>query len=641
MSGRRIDEANLDWGASKDAPQSFVLKSLLFDDVYFSGDGAAETTHVFLRGNDLPARFADTQNFSVGEMGFGTGLNFLVLWDAWRKAQKPAGAGLHFLSFEAFPLTPDQMARAHGAWPALSPLSKKLRDALPPPQPGFHRLTLDENLTLTLFYGDALEGLAQTEASIDAWFLDGFAPSKNPDMWSADIFSEMARASAPGASFATFTVAGAVRRNLEIAGFQWEKRAGFGRKREMLAGRIDAPPPDTKRAPWFSKQQARPAPGARIAIIGAGVAGASLAFELSRAGFHPSVYDASGPAAGASGNPAGLIMPRLDLDDTPAGRFHAGAYLHTLRLIEHLQDKMRARFFSPCGVLQHAMNDKDRARQLKLIERGALPAGWMENRSGGLFFPQGGVMEPAAFVRALLGQTPLTIEKVQRLEKRDHRWRVVTSETAEQFDAVIIANGLEALRFADARTLPLSGSAGQIDWFPGAEAPAHVHAFGPYAAPAPAGGLMIGATYAPINIGAEARFTLEAAQSNIAAIARTLPDIAGALDPAASRPRASVRCTTPDRLPVAGPMPDWAFYGAAYDDLRLGKRKEYPRAQMRDGLYILTGLGSRGLVTAPLAAAMIVSELAGAPSPVDADVAQALHPARFFIRDYKRARQTR
>lgn len=631
MSGRRIDKAQVDWDASG-APQS-----IFFDDVYFSGDGPAETEHVFLAGNDLPKRFSDASRFCIGELGFGTGLNFLVAWDAWRQAQKPADARLHFFSAEAFPLSADDVAQAHEAWPALAPLAKKLRAALPPPHPGFHQMNIDEDVTLTLFYGDALEGFARSRARVDAWFLDGFAPSKNPAMWSPELFKELARLSKPGATFSTFTVAGAVRRALESAGFEWEKRPGFGRKREMLAGRIGNPPQYEKRAPWFAAQNETLKPGARVAVIGAGIAGASLVYELVRAGFKPSVYDASGPASGASGNPAGLIMPRLDLDDTPAGRFHAGAYLHTLRLLGGLSEDT----FNACGVLHRAANEKERNRQQRLFEQSALPDGWVEQRDDGLFFPQAGVVDPAAFVRALLGEASVAGERVQRLQSHEQGWRIVASGGEQDFDAVVIANGLDALRFADARTLPLAGSAGQIDWFPDAEPPPHAHAFGPYAAPCPKGGVVIGATYAPVTFGAEARFTREATQSNIAAVARAMPDLAARLDPEKSQPRASVRCTTPDRLPVVGPVPDWRFYGAAYDDLRLGKQKEYSRAEMRDGLYILTGLGSRGLVTAPPAAAMIAAEMTGAPSPVDTGVAEALHPARFFIRDYRRARQTR
>ena len=263
----------------------------------------------------------------------------------------------------------------------------------------------------------------------------------------------------------------------------------------------------------------------------------------------------------------------------------------------------------------------------------------MERRGDGLFFPQGGVVDPPAFVTALLGDTPVITERVMRLQQTGNGWSVAAAASERAFDAVVIANGLDALRFAEARTLPLSGSAGQIDWFAGADAPPHAHVFGPYAAPAPKGGpkkgLVIGATYAPAAIGAEPRFTEEATRSNIAAVARTLPDLAATLDPAASRPRAAIRCTTPDRLPVVGPLPEWGFYGGAYDDLRTGMRRDYPPAELRPGLYILSGLGSRGLVTAPYAAALLAASLSGAPA--DSTILQALHPARFFIRDLKRA----
>ncbi len=626
MSGGGIDEAELDWGAlpeNRDAP-----RSVLFDDVYFSGDGAAETAHVFLAGNDLPARF-NSLRFHIGELGFGTGLNFLCAWDMWRAADKPSGAKLHFFSVEGFPIAAEQLARAHQAWPELSALSAQLRTKMPPPHPGLHHLDFGD-VSLTLFYGEARDGLARTEAQVDAWFLDGFSPAKNPAMWTPEIFSELARLSKSGATFSTFTVAGGVRKALENAGFSWEKRPGFGRKKEMLAGQIENPPRATTRAPWLTAGTRLP-DGATVAIVGAGIAGASLAQSLRQSGFKPTVYEATAPASGASGNPAGLVMPRLDVGDTPAGAFHANAYLHTAQLLS----EFGAEIFNPCGVFHHATNDKEQVRHEKLVTQRALPNGGIERREEGLFFPHAGVVDPTAFVRALLADTTFINERVTRLDQTEAGWQVVTAQSRAGFDAVIVANGLDALRLGQARTLPLSGSAGQIDWFPGATPPEHAHAFGPYAAPAPNGGAIIGATYAPIAIGAEARFSAEATHSNIAAVARTMPDFAATLDPEQSRPRAAIRCTTPDRLPVAGPLPDWGFYSGAYDGLRTGKQHDYPQGEMRPGLFVLSGLGSRGLVTAPYAAALIAAELSGAAT--DSTIMQALHPARFFIRDLKRA----
>ncbi len=631
---KRIDYAELDWGApnqSDGAPRSFS-----FDDVYFSGDGPAESRHVFLAGNGLPGRFDGAERFAIGELGFGTGLNFLTAWAAWAEIEKPAGARLHFLSVEKFPLAIDDMERAHAAWPEFAAKSAQLRKALPPAFPGVYHIEIADDVSLTLLYGDALPVLQKAEASVDAWFLDGFSPAKNPAMWRPELMRELARLSAPDATLATFTVAGAVRRALTDAGFALEKRAGYGRKRDMLCGRIEQPPAHAgRRAPWFDTGPAAPLDrSARIAVIGAGIAGASLARALRRAGYAPVIYDANGPASGASGNPAGLIMPRLDVGDTPAGRFHAAAYLHTIRLLRDLPDGV----FNPCGVRRLASSDKEKTRQERLLEAGALPDGWMTAGENSLDFPQGGVVDPAAFVRALIGETRMIGKEVFEVAPAGGGWRVETSAGADDYDAVIFANALDALRFVQLRGLPLSGSAGQIDLFPDAAAPETAYAFGPYAAPAPGGGMVVGATYAPVAIGAIPRFSPEATATNIAAIARTAPALARGLDPAASRPRVSVRCTTPDRLPVAGPVPDWGFYAGAYDGLRTGLKIDYPSAQTLAGLFVLTGLGSRGLVTAPLCAAMIAAEIAGAPTPVEADIAEALHPARFAIRDLKRSR---
>ncbi len=638
-----IGNADLDWDGEAETPNA--PRSVFFDDIYFSGDGPAEAAHIFLNGNGLPARFQDAQRFSIGELGFGTGLNFLVAWQAWRAATKPASAQFHFLSVEAYPLSPDDMTRAHGGWPALSALSARLRDALPPPAPGFHRIEIEDGVTLTLFYGDVADGLSRAEADIDAWFLDGFAPSKNPAMWTPELFSGAARLSSPDATIATFTVAGAVRRAMKGAGFAVEKRAGFGRKREMLTGRLADRTAAAVRAPWFdTRKAARLGQGASVAIIGAGIAGASLAHALRRAGFQPVIYEAAAPAGGASGNPAGLIMPRLDAGDTPAGRFHAGAYLYAVNLLNSAQEQSGRQFFHACGVLHHALTAREQQRQEKLRGANILPPDWMQRHEDGLFFPQAGVVDPQAFVSALIGDTPVRKAMVARLEKEKDGWRAECADgAAERHDAVVIANGLEALRFRQTRSLPFAGSAGQVDYFPNLPAPDHAHAFGPYAAPAPpfsgkGGGLVIGATYSPIIAGEAPDTLAEATQSNINAVRRKLPGLVGEAMPDQSSPRASVRCTTPDRMAVAGPVPDWGFYGGAYDGLRHGRKQPYPAGAGLEGLFILSGLGSRGMVTAPLAAAMIVSEMAGAPAPVGAGVAEALHPARFFIRDLKRAK---
>jgi len=629
-----VEQAKVDWDA--DAP-----RSVFFSDIYFSGDGLAETRHVFLAGNDLERRFADAERFAIAELGFGSGLNMLAVWDLWRKTKKPAGARLELLSFEKHPLSIDDLMRAHRAWPELGTLSARLIDLYPAPVAGRRRLQLADDVALTLVFGDAQASLRETEAAIDAWFLDGFAPAKNPDMWTTVIFSEMARLSKSGATAATFTVAAAVRRGLQAAGFAVEKRAGFGRKRDMLAARIDAPSKVKCAAPWFHEENDLTArPDGDVAIIGGGVAGASLARALQTHGFKPTIFDPDGLAAGASGNPAGLVMPRLDLGEQPGARFFIAAYLEALATIDALERENGAGFFNRCGVLSKATDDEARHRQKKIAAVDLLPAGFLIEREDGLFFPQAGVIDPGIYCARLAGETPLVQARVLAIDPlSDGVVLTIEDQTRRRFDAVVIANGRDALNFREARTLPLSGVMGQIDLFARAAAPQEAIAFGPYAAPAPSGGLVIGATYEKIAAGETAQTSIRATRENISAIKTSLPDVGGALDEAAASPRAGVRCQTPDRLPIVGALPDWNHYGAEYDDLRLGRKRDYPTGRSSPGCFILAGLGSRGLVAAPLAAAMIAAQMAGAPAPVERDVSEALHPARFFIRALKRSQR--
>jgi len=629
--GLAIEFAKVDWEAN--AP-----RSLFFDDIYFSGDGAGEAEHVFLNGNDLARRFASADRFTIGELGFGSGLNFLSAWALWRRVRKPRST-LHFLSIERFPLCADDLLRAARAWPQFAAQATALALAYPPAAPGFHRLRLDDGVTLTLGFGDAAACLSVLEARVDAWFLDGFAPSKNPGMWTEAIFRDVARLSAAGATAATFTVAGAVRRGFEAAGFSIEKRTGYGRKREMLAAHVNDPARKGMRAPWFAAARAAAlAPGAHVAIIGGGVAGASLADAAAGAGLDVTIIEERALGAGASGNPAGLIMPRLDLGEGPGARFFVAAYLHALRTIARVEAEQSAPLFNPCGVFQPALCEDDVQWSDKVLGACLLPQGFVTPRDRGLFFPQAGVIDPVAWCEALARKaTILRARAVAITSGAEGAVIRLADGRSLAADAVIIANGADALRLAQARTLPLSRVAGQIDHFPKAAALELAFAFGPYAAPAPGGGVVIGATYDKLDFAEAPRASLEATRSTIEAIRPVLPDIAAALDPGASRPRARVRCQTPDRLPIAGPAPDFHFYGAQYDDLRLGKTREYPEGEPIPRLFLLTGLGSRGLVTAPLAAEMIVAEMTGAPAPVAHDIAEALHPARFFIRDLKRA----
>ena len=212
--------------------------SEFYGDVYHSAAGGhAQARHVFLAGNGLPARWRDRETFTLLETGFGLGVNFLATWLAWRNDPQRCRT-LRFISLEKHPFAAADLAIAHAAWPEFAELSALLRARWPMPVAGEHRIALDgDGVDLRLVFADAVDAVPELDAAVDAFYLDGFSPARNPDLWSPALCRELARLAKPGATLATWSVAGGVRRALGEAGFAVEKRPGFAGKRQMLAGR--------------------------------------------------------------------------------------------------------------------------------------------------------------------------------------------------------------------------------------------------------------------------------------------------------------------------------------------------------------------------------------------------------------------
>lgn len=210
--------------------------SRAFDDhFYCRSDGRLECGHVFLAGNDLPRRWQRREPFRIAELGFGTGLNLCETWRQWCETA-PEGASLHFTSFERFPMARADIERALSHWPEIERERAILTEKWPDAAEGRVEIELDPRMRLTVVCGAALDSLSEEKIPYDAWYLDGFAPSRNPDMWSAELMAEVFRLTAPGGRFGTYAAAGFVRRNLAAAGFTVERRPGFAGKREMLCG---------------------------------------------------------------------------------------------------------------------------------------------------------------------------------------------------------------------------------------------------------------------------------------------------------------------------------------------------------------------------------------------------------------------
>lgn len=647
-------------------------RSQRFQDTYFdANDGLAETRHVFVDGCGLPETWQNSTRFTIGETGFGTGLNFLTAWHLWQKdPHRPRQ--LHYVSVEGFPLTPKDFKACHACWPEeLQPLAQQLEAVYPSPQPGYHRVFLDDGkVLLTLLFGDVLDMLGDLDATIDAWFLDGFAPDRNPEMWRPEVFSEVARLSHPETRLATFTVAGPVRRGLAAAGFALNKRPGFGKKREVLSGTFEGPIQKTRQEPWFKRPKGAAAihrtPKTDVVIIGNGLAGSASAHAFQKRGCNVTLIDQHGRvASGASSTPAAIFMPRLTAAPSVDGSFYGLAWSHLLRLFTALENQGFDLHRHTCGVLQIAANADEAKRQNAIADSGLLPPSFMktldaaeasalarvELDNGGLFFPHGGTVSSQRLCDALVHGLPLINDtRAAQIKQDGDAWCVLDGDrqTVVQADLVVLAGGIETQGFSQTQKLPLVGRLGQVTHAAATEDTARLSCVltgQGYVTPALSGRHSLGATFDHLDAFDSRNGSLQGTLTpNSDADARNLKE-AGALLPGwfdsasvtSSESWVGVRCTTPDHLPVVGPVPNFDAYENDFADIRHGHRwTTYPDPPYHEGLYVLTGLGARGTVSAPLAAEVLVSVAMGEPLPVPRDMAHALHPARFTIRDLKR-----
>jgi tRNA 5-methylaminomethyl-2-thiouridine biosynthesis bifunctional protein len=610
-----------------------------FADTYFSRlGGLAESEAVFLAGCGLPEAWKGRAQFFVAELGFGAGLNALALWRAWRAAREP-NAVLHLVSIEAFPLKHEDARRALAAFPEIDDLAEKLLARWPARAYGPQRLWFDEDgFALTLIVGEAGQVLAGLEGSFDAWFLDGFAPARNAAMWTNEIFHHMRNLSAPHARAATFSVAGEVRRGLEAAGFSVEKKPGFAAKRERLEAWLSpalADAPDKKRAP-ARRHQLYPSGGQtpkRVAIIGAGIAGAAAAAALVRRKAEVIVLEAAPSlGAGASGNSAALVAPRLDRDASGVSEFFLAAYLYAIAAYHELGEGV----FTPTGL-----EERPGARTKEVLEAllndPPLAEDWLKRvGQATLFYPQAGVLKPRAAVPALLRGAILNLERpVVRIEPGDEGWRLIGpgGEVQCEAGAVVLACGAGLCAFES--FLPLQFSRGQIEWGPLDGKMPHALLGSSYAAPYDAG-LVFGATFDRVDDKASPLTNPADRLHNLAALGRLAPEIAARIDGGALCSRASLRVSTQDRAPIAGLLPDAPAWLAQNRGLAHGRPPPDLPAPALSGVYVTGALGARGFTLAPLIGELLAGDMFCEPAFLSPKARAALHPARFLHRALKK-----
>ena len=655
-----------------------------FGDVYFSKtDGLAESRHVFIDGNDLATRLANLRNFErfvIGEIGFGTGLNILAIWQLWQQIRPDNHSHLHIITTEKFPLSKTDLEQALSVWTELAGLSQQLIDNYPPPLAGCHRLNwFDERLTIDLWLGDATSSLSQVtgEGKVDAWLLDGFAPSCNQELWSADLLAQIARLSKNHTTLATFSVASAVKQGLKHHGFTLAKRKGFGKKREMLTASFQPKLTSAnfcklyfrynkKIKPFFvtlpftasfesRRRQRRKANNVKgfelpnfsaitkplsVAVIGAGVAGLSSAYALAARGHSVTIFDKAQPLAGASGNIRGFLAPKLTSLKRLETNLHAIGYLASCRFYPYLTAQTGIKILQTTGcldLLSHNRLQLDEVKDFPIEFARLLTAEQAKAKVGyevgqAIFLPNAGLITTANFANAVLCHPNISFqtEKLtyfqQAYFQQDSDQVLLTfTEHQQFFDHVLLCMALDTCDFLPA-VKRFNHSRGQVTWFAvdehdKAQLPKLPLKYGSYYASFNENSkrhVMLGASFV--------RDTLDTTpavadhQMNVADLADAVPDWVNNTDMFTVEKnlphwqgRASIRSQTVDYLPLVGQV-----WQAGYES--------------KSRVWTFSALGSKGYAYAPICSELLAGLLCGEILPLANKMVNSLSPNRKVIR---------
>ncbi len=652
--------------------------SVRFEDFYFStDDGLNESRYTFLEPNRIPERFAEgnlKSSFIIAETGFGTGLNFLNTWQAWKKLSEPKRP-LHFFSIEKFPLRKQDLTQALSNWPELTSISTLLIDQYPSLTPGLHTLEFEGGkLRLSILFGDVHLDLSKLTFQADAWYLDGFAPKKNPEMWTDCFFNQIAKMSKHETTFSTFTSASIVRKSLSKAGFLVKKQEGFGKKREMIYGSFSVPesqqeaqisgmPLWSQLDPHSQGSFNRESKSIQfdVAIIGAGLAGLSTAYELAKQGMNVCIIEKKHhPVQGASGQTQLAMYAKLPSEANKLFHFIIQALNGSIRFYNDLQALVtrdnNKRFWHQTGLIQLAWNEKESLKQESFIKNITLPediirlidAKTASLKSGlnikthGLFFEKSGWLDPKKYATAILNASTITSffnRETSNLIYNDAANCWLISSNAEVSDItaryVVIANSNDAKSFSQVSHLPSKPLRGQVTSI---KHPALINTNTVicgegYLCPAVNNWHHFGATFdLKCN---EAIIKEQDISSNIKGLRNWLPEWLNqeVVDTGEYHHSAGLRCTTPDYLPIVGPAPQADKMIADFGKLRVDSntcKDKY--GTYYPNLFVNIGHGSKGLFTSPLAAQIIRYYICGGLPPCLDQHRLMLSPARFLIK---------
>jgi len=644
-----------------------------FDDIYFDIEsGFNQSQQVFVEGNQLKERLLDPsqKKITIAETGFGSGLNFLLTLRTYyllEQEQKNQLANIEFISTEKYPLTKQQLQQSLTLFPELNEYAILLIQQYPN-QPidvcKFH--FFDGKITLNLIINDASHGFSKlfpapvppkygcpTHPLVDIWYLDGFSPEKNPEMWNKTLFMQIARLSKPQATLATFTVAGSVRRGLTDVGFRLQKKRNKGKKREILVGIFQT-------APFGKSYQQRPlsTKPQQVSIIGGGIASACAAYALTKQGVNVVIYcKDSEIAQGASSNAIGALFPLIHQLPDDISHFYQQAFWRAKEFYQEINVQGFEFSHDWCGLLDLAFDDKLKTFQHKFEQLNLWPkallysvnkksASQLANLSlkdGGLFYPKAGWIAPKECVHQIFNAAQQTgklrikchinVEGIS--QNNDKSWQLSTNKGELTAKVLLLCGGAEAITLNVLKNSSLVAIRGQVSSMkPNKQSDklTTVICHKGYLTPSYNNQQCIGATFERGTFDTTPK--TEEDIYNLTMLEQCLPNVTHWQLSDVISSKARLRCASPDHFPMVGAMPNIEQHQSVYAHLAKDKKfKVHTPAPCLENLYILSGLGARGLCSAPLLADILTADLCGLPYPVSYKMLYNLAPNRFVIKD--------
>ena len=579
------------------------IYSNLYKDIYFDKKhGIKETQHNFIKANNLASRFKKSDKFIISELGFGTGLSFLMTLKLWKETKKP-NAKLIYISFESAPLTKIELNNVYKKVSGVKILFNQLIKKLPILYQSTHRIFFDsENVELILIYDD-FNSLKNFKFKADAWFLDGFAPKKNKSAWNSKLFEQIYLSTKFKGTFSTFTSAGYVRRGLSNSGFSVSKVVGFGNKKESLIG-IKKPLSSKINKVSSSKKYIGP-----VAIIGSGISGASLAYSLRKRNIECFVVDKSSKyASGASGNKLALQMPKLTLDNSPYGLLSLEAFTYSRNLAKNLNS------IPPSdGLIVLPSRERDQVKYLKLLQNN-WPLDLISNKVDNakfleninyVYMKSSGILDNKKFIKNLIKDVKFVANfDVKKVINTKDQLKILIDDKGNSLKAktVIWANGYEMKNLSN--NVPINSISGQVTYLKENKAYNNFKlnfSYGHHFSQAFGGYHQIGSSF---NRNEDKNYKEIDQINNLNSIPEFLKKIIKDFN-SETKYRVSIRASTKDRMP---------FFCSLETLINKNTKNE----------YLLGGMGSWGFVYAPLYAEFLIKSLLNEPLVINSNMERLL-----------------